>query len=162
MRKTAEVKDQNLEEIIKDDDLVFFIRNCANNKEQAEVLSKVMACLYARPIEYTYNGYWGSCQTFCSKVLGSVLFEELNPEAFLTSPPVWKSVVGRALSSEYDCKELINKMAERFQPSILEQYQSTIRMPEQDESLMKTCPDSVFAFSVIYPLNTVHSWSQNV
>merc|ERR1712223_117982 len=141
---------------------VFFIRNCANNKEQAEVLSKVKACLFEKPIEYTYNGHWGSCQTFCSKVLGSVLFEELNPEAFLTKPPVLKRVAGWALSSECDCTELVNKMTERFQPTNLERYQSSIQMPEQDESLVKTCPDSVFAFSVIYPLHTVHSWTQNV
>ena len=101
------------------------------------MLSKVKACLFDEPIEYTYNGHWGSCQTFCSKVLGSVLLEDLNPEAFLTRPAVWKRLAGWALSSEYDCKELIDKMTERFQPTKLEKYQSEILMPEQDASLLK-------------------------
>ena len=135
-KKRAEVKYKDLKEIIKKDDRVFYIRKCGDSKDQAEVLSKVKACLFETPIEYTYNGHFGSCQTFCSKVLGSSLFEDLNPEAFLTTATTMKAVAGWFLSSEADSMELVDKMKERFND--LEH----IELP-QDEILVKTCPESL-------------------
>ena len=81
----SEVKCEELEKVIGEYDKVFFIRECENSMAQADILRKLEACLFEKAIQYTYNSCFGSCQTFCSRILGSTLFEELNPEAFLTS-----------------------------------------------------------------------------
>ena len=116
---------------------MFYIRKSGDSKDQAEVLSKVKACLLETPIEYTYNGHYGSCQTFCSKVFGSSLFEDLNPEAFLTTATVLKAVAGWFLSNDDNSMELVGNMTERFNDLQL------IELPRQDEILVKTCPENL-------------------
>ena len=91
-QKRAQVSCDDLEKVLAKDDKVFYIRECADSKAQIEVLSRVEACLFEEPIKYTYNGHYGSCQTFCFRVLGSSLFDELNPEAFLTTATGFKEI----------------------------------------------------------------------
>lgn len=136
----SEVKCDELENVIAKDDTVFFIRECENCTAQAEVLSKVEACLFEESIKYTYNGHYGSCQTFCSKVLGSSLFEELNPEAFLTTQTGLKGIVGRFIGGEDNADELVDEMEKRFEtlPSWIESW-TPPDLPD-GESLIKTCP----------------------
>jgi len=131
--KKALIKCQELEEIVTKDDMVFYIRKCEDRKSQSEVISRVEACLFETPIEYTYNGHYGSCQTFCSKLFGSTLFEELNPEAFLTSASGWKTLAGWFLSSENDYSELVDEMDRRF---------NHLKPEKQDGGLITTCPPS--------------------
>ena len=122
-----------LEDVLRKDDRVFNIRNCQNSFDQAEVLSKVDACLFDTPIKFTYNGYLGSCQTFCCKVLGSNLFEELNPEAFLTQIKGKKAFAGWLVSGAGT--SLTDLMDERFR------NRKRINLPKSDGSLIKICPD---------------------
>jgi len=141
MKGCSEVKYDELEKVIAKDDKVFFIRECENTTAQAEVLSKVEACLFEDSIKYTYNGHYGSCQTFCSKVLGSSLFEELNPEAFLTTQTGLKWIAGRFLGGEDNADELVNEMDKRFEtpPSWFESW-TPPDLPH-GESLITTCPE---------------------
>jgi hypothetical protein len=131
--KCSEVKYDMLEDKIAKNDTVFYIRVCENSKEQAEVISKVEACLFEEPIKFTYNGYNGSCQTFCSKVLGAELFEDINFEAYLTSATGMKSIAGWYLSDEANAGELIRLMDERFRTK------ASYDVPQQNGDLMKTC-----------------------
>ena len=133
MRGFAEVSIGDLETIAAKDDLVFFIRECKTPSAQAEVLSKVEACLFEEPIKYSYNGHYGSCQTFCSKVLGSSLFEELNPESFLTTQTGLKWMAGWYLGGESTAEELVTEMDKRFQS--LPSFDL-----DHEENLITTCP----------------------
>jgi len=133
MRGFAEVSIGDLETIAAKDDLVFFIRECKTPSAQAEVLSKVEACLFEEPIKYSYNGHYGSCQTFCSKVLGSSLFEELNPESFLTTQTGLKWMAGWYLGGESTAEELVTEMDKRFQS--LPAFDL-----DHEEDLITTCP----------------------
>ena len=122
-----------LEDVLRKDDRVFYIRNCQNSFDQAEVLSKVEACLFDTPVKFTYNGYLGSCQTFCCKVLGSNLCDELNPEAFLTQIKGKKSLAGWLVSGTGT--SLTDLMEERFET------RTRINLPAIDGSLFKICPE---------------------
>merc|ERR1719391_1958974 len=140
--KSSEVKCDLLEEKIANNDTVFYIRVCENRKAQAEVISKVEACLFEEPIKYTYNGYYGSCQTFCSKILGAELFEDLNYEAFLTSATGMKAIAGWYLSDEANAGELIGLMVERFRTRAsydVPEHDDSDGVPQQNGDLMKTC-----------------------
>ena len=130
----AQVKCGELEAVLGKDDRVFYIRNCENSFDQAEVLSKVDACLFERPIKFTYDGYLGSCQTFCCKVLGSNLFEELNPEAFLTQVKGKKALAGWVVSGAAGAS-LTDLMEERFKTRV------RINLPQSDGNLVKLCPE---------------------
>jgi len=141
MKGCSEVKYDELEKVIAKDDTVFFIRECKDCTGQAEVLSKVEACLFEEPIKYTYNGHYGSCQTFCSKVLGSSLFEELNPEAFLTTQTGLKGIAGRYLGGEKNADELVDEMEKRFEtPASWIESWTPPDLPD-GESLITTCPE---------------------
>ena len=131
--KSSEVKCEKLEDKIAKNDTVFHIRVCESSRCQAEVISKVEACLFEEPIKYTYNGYYGSCQTFCSKILGAELFEDLNFEAYLTSATGMKSIAGWYLSDEANAGELCRLMDERFRTK------ASYDVPQQNGDLMKTC-----------------------
>ena len=135
MKGHAVVKYGKLEEITTKDDLVFFIRECQTPSAQGEVLSKVEACLFDEPIKFTYNGHYGSCQTFCSKVLGSSLFEELNPVSFLTTQTGMKRVAGWWLGGEDNADELVTEMEKRFESMSIYDLQ-------QEVNLVKTCPSN--------------------
>ena len=129
----VEVKCDELENVITKNDKVFFIRECENTTAQAEVLSRVEACLFEDPIKYTYNGKYGSCQTFCSKVLGSSLFEELNPEAFLTTLTGLKVIAGWYLGGDANADELVREMDRRIE------NWTFLEVPHE-ESLITKCP----------------------
>ena len=136
MRKCAEVKCEKLEDIITKDDSVFFIREGKTQAAQADILSKVEACLFDDAIQFTYNGFYGSCQTFCSKILGSSLYSELNPEAAYEDANRMKAIAGWFLSNEEDSDELIRKMTERFDART-----PFDELPQEGENLFTTCPD---------------------
>ena len=130
----AKVKWEELEDVLEKNDRVFYIRNCENSLDQAEVLSKVEACIFEEPIKFTYNGFFSSCQTFCCKVLGSHLFEELNPEAFLTQIKGKKAFAGWMVSGAGT--SLTELMEDRFLS------RSRINLPQTDGGrLIKICPD---------------------
>ena len=131
--KSSDVKCDVLEDKIANTDTVFYIRVCENRKAQAEVISKVEACLFEEPIKYTYNGYYGSCQTFCSKILGAELFEDINFEAFLTSATGMKAIAGWYLSDEANAGELIKLMDQRIRT------RASYDVLEQNGDLMRTC-----------------------
>lgn len=136
MKKCAEVKCDKLEEVVAKNDIVFFIRDVKTQRAQADILSKVEACLFEEAIQFRYNGYYCSSQTFCSKILGSKLYSELNPEAAHEDANRRKAIAGWYLSSEDDSDLLIRIMTERFKdrrPFDLQQ--------EDDEDLLTTCPD---------------------
>ena len=151
MTTCSEVKCDPLESTIAKKDRVFYLRHCNNVKEQTEVLSKAEACFFnvesgdVDSIKYTYNGLFGSCQTFCSKALGAELLEELNPEALIMTPSVKKQLAGWYLSDDkFDV--LTKKMEERFET------RRTYNLP--DEDLLKTCPaESVLAAHFVPPGN---------
>ena len=111
-------------------------RECENSAAQLEVLNKLEACLFPEAIQYTYNGYYGSCQTFCSRILGSALFEELNPEAFLTSAFGLKAIASWWLGGEANAGELVKEMNNRFENP------TAYDVPPQDGRHVKTYPES--------------------
>ena len=130
------MKCEKLEDIITKDDSVFFIREGKTQAAQADILSKVEACLFDDAIQFTYNGFYGSCQTFCSKILGSSLYSELNPEAAYEDANRMKAIAGWFLSNEEDSDELIRKMTERFDART-----PFDELPQEGENLFTTCPD---------------------
>ena len=134
--KQSEVKCEELEKVIGRDDKVFYIRECEDSAAQFEVLGKVEACLFPEPIQYTYNGHYGSCQTFCSRILGQTLFEELNPEAFLTSATGLKAIASWWLGGDPNADGLVEEMNNRFDNLI------PYDLPPQGERLMKTYPEN--------------------
>ena len=115
----------DLETVLAKDDKVFYIRECADSKAQIEVLSRVEACLFEEPIKYTYNGHYGSCQTFCLRVLGSSLFDELNPEAFLTTATGIKAFASWVFGGEASSGDLIEKMDKSEHMEHIEQIETT-------------------------------------
>ena len=102
MNKCAEVKCEKLEEVLTKDDCAFIIREGETCSEQADILSKVEACLFEEAIECTYNSLYGSCQTFCSKILGANLYSELNFEVAHEDAGAMKAMAGWILSDEED------------------------------------------------------------
>lgn len=102
VNKCAEVKCEKLEEVLTKDDCAFIIREGETCSEQADILSKVEACLFEEAIECTYNSLYGSCQTFCSKILGANLYSELNFEVAHEDAGAMKAMAGWILSDEED------------------------------------------------------------
>ena len=145
MKKCAEVKCERLEDVIKGDDRVFCIREYTNQKAQADILSKVEACLFDEAkqnndaLQYTYNSFYGSCQTFCSKILGFELFEDLNPEVAHVEPNRMKGIAGWWLSDEENSDELIKMMSQRFERRT-PFTPTTPRTPQEERALLTSCP----------------------
>ena len=53
--KGAEVKCDYLENVVLKDDKIFYIHECQDSRDQAEVLLRLEACLSPEPIKYTYD-----------------------------------------------------------------------------------------------------------
>ena len=144
-QKKAQVSCDDLEKVLAKDDKAFYIRECEDSKAQIEVLCRVEACLFEEPIKYSYNCHFGSCQTFCSRVLGSSLFDDLNPEAFLTTASGMKAWAGWFLGGEANSEDLLEKMKKRLEKK------STYDTSELEVDLMKTYPkDSQLGRSFLF------------
>ena len=135
MKKCAEIKCDRLEDVMNKDDVVFYIRDGKTQGEQADILSKSEACLFEDAIKFTYNSFNGSCQTFCSKILGSNLLSELNFEVTHDEANTMKALAGWFLSDEDDSDDLIKKMTERMES------RTPFDLPPGNEELLKTCPE---------------------
>ena len=68
-------------------------------------------------------------------MLGSSLFEELNPESFLTTQTGMKRVAGWWLGGEDNANELVTEMEKRFESMSIYDLQ-------QEASLVKSCPSN--------------------
>ena len=135
--RQSEIRCDELKRVIKEGDRLFFMHECENIVAQAEVLNKVESCLFEEAIQYTYNGSYGSCQTFCSRILGSTLFEELNPEAFLASETVMKAIARWFLGGEANADELVQEMNQRFQT-----LPPASNLAQTDGKLAKSYPET--------------------
>jgi len=135
LKKCAEIKCERLEDVMNKDDVVFYIRDGQTQGEQADILSKSEACLFEDAIKFTYNSLNGSCQTFCSKILGSNLLSELNFEVTHDEANTMKALAGWFLSDEDDSDDLIKKMTERMES------RTPFDLPQENEELLKTCPE---------------------
>jgi len=133
-----EVKCDWMDKALKNDDKVFFIRACTKRTEQEEVMRKVKACLDPEPIRYKYHGYYGSCQTFCTTILGLETLMDMNPEACLVST---QSIFRRCFSYFFNDKkvfELSDKMDDRFTDG------SNVTLgSDDDDSLVDMCPPGI-------------------
>jgi hypothetical protein len=132
----SEVRCDDIKQILKKKDKVFYVRACENRKDQEKVLSRVEACLYPNPIEYDYNGRFGSCQTFCTKIYGAQSLTILNPEAFLTSMTGIKRIIGKKFGGK--ALALLHLMDARFGNMLPEDQ---VDLGSGDDNIMiKACP----------------------
>jgi hypothetical protein len=126
-----------LEEVIKKEDKLFYVRACKTRKDQQNVLERIHTCVTPETITYKYHGYFGSCQTFCGKIFEMQAMKNLNPEAFLVSSDMLKTLAGKFLGNTESGLELCRLMDARFaSPQRIEVDLGV------GEDLVKTCPEN--------------------
>jgi len=108
----SEVMCTPLEDVFKYGDKVFFIKACEDRVDQERALSRVKACLKPDPIRYSYHGFFGSCQTFCTRIFGMQAIDRLNPEAFMTSTTMMKCAISMLFGDKRQA--LMEAMDARF------------------------------------------------
>ena len=135
LASTIQIHD--LEKVINKTDKVFYVRACQTRKDQKGVLERIHACVTPEPITYKYHGYFGSCQTFCGKIFAMQALKDLNPEAFLASSGMLKTLAGKFLGTEDSALALCRLMDARFASP-----QRTEVDLGDGEDLVKTCPEN--------------------
>ena len=113
VNKQAEVSVDKLQDQVKDDDKIFVIRWCKSRKEQDRVLLWARNCLLPDPIRFKYNGYYGSCQTFCAGLFNVQDLKVLNLEAFYASTGSMKAFYGSFVNDRQEALDLLHKIEER-------------------------------------------------
>ena len=108
----------NLQKCVKADDKLFVVRRCQRWSDQKEVIRRVLYCLFPRPsLKFTYNGYYGSCQTFCNRIYGVRKLSDLNLEANFTHFNTMKFLLGSFVNDRDRACDLIQKMDARMSKS---------------------------------------------
>ena len=139
VNKQAEVSVDKLEDQVKDDDKIFVIRWCKSRKEQDRVLLWARNCLLPDPVRFKYNGYYGSCQTFCAGLFNVQDLKVLNLEAFYASTGSMKAFYGSFVNDREEALDLLHKIEERRPKN---------REEEDDGGLYDECDIDVKPFRI--------------
>ena len=72
-----------------------------------------MKCAFPK-MKFTYNGYYGSCQTFCTRIFDVQKLTDLNLEANFSSTNAMKTFFGKFVNCRNRGLDLIRKMDQRL------------------------------------------------
>ena len=128
--KEAEICCDELESVVKPHDQIFVIRWCKTKEDQDTVLRRARDCTFPKSLKFKYNGYYGSCQTFCARIFNQQTLLDLNLEANFASASSMKSFFGSFLNDRDRGLDLLHKMNER-----LGYESSTLHGDPEDSSL---------------------------
>ena len=120
---------------------MFFIKACEDRVDQERALSRVKACLKPDPIRYSYHGFFGSCQTFCTRIFGMQGIKKLNPEAFMTSTTGMKCIISMLFGD--NTQALMKAMDGRFANPEMPQV-----VLEGSDDLVKICRPGFLDFII--------------